>query len=156
MRILPLASCIIFVSSFVLAQPAGQGLSPCALVTKAEVQEAVGAAVSDGLANPTNKLVCDFKIGATGSSVSLLLTRKAAADSAEKTVSELQKRKIQASVVRGIGDGAYAASPGYGMQQLGAYKGSSHVVVTVFIMGTPEAKAKAVAEKVMKKALTHL
>jgi len=42
------------------------------------------------------------------------------------------------------------------MQQLGAYKGSRHVVVTVFIMGTPEAKAKTIAEKVMRKTLTRL
>jgi hypothetical protein len=60
------------------------------------------------------------------------------------------------AVVAGIGDSAYSSNPGYGMQQLGAYKESKHVVVTVFIMGAPEAKAKAIAEKVMRKALTRL
>jgi len=156
MRILVLTSGFVFLSCLSLAQPAKPGLTPCALVTKAELQEAAGVAVSDGAANPTNKLVCDFKIGATGSSITVLLTGKTAFDSAQRTVAELQKRKISSSVVAGIGDSAYAASPGYGMQQMGAYKGSSHVVVTVFIMGAPEAKAKAIAEKVIRKALARL
>ncbi len=156
MRIFALTLGIVLLSCFAVAQSANPGLAPCALVTRAEVQEAAGVAVADGTVNPANKLVCDFKIGATGSSVSLLLTRKTAVDTAERTVAMLQKTKINASVVTGIGDGAYAASPGYGMQQLGAYKGSNHVVVTVLIMGTPEAKTKAIAEKVMRKALTRL
>mgnify|MGYP007068280227 CR=1 FL=1 len=131
-------------------------VSPCALVTRAEVQEAAGVSISEGALNTTNKLVCDFKAGATGSLVSLLLTTKEPADSAEKTATELNKRKIAATVVAGIGDGAYAASPGYGMQQLGAYKGAKHVVVTVLLMGAPEAKAKAVAVTIAKKALARM
>jgi hypothetical protein len=138
------------------AQNAPAGQSPCALVTRAEVQEAAGVSISEGALNKTNKLVCDFKAGATGSLVSVLLTTKGPADSAARTAAELNKQKIAATVVTGIGDGAYAASPGYGMQQLGAYKGTKHVVVTVFLMGTPEAKAKATAEAVMRKALTRI
>ena len=79
-----------------------------------------------------------------------------AVDTAERTVSDLQKRKILAGAVTKIGDGAYSTSRRYGMQQLGAYRGSSHIVVTVFILGTPEAEAKAAAGKVMKKALASL
>ncbi len=133
-----------------------QGPAPCALVTQAEVQAAAGVTVSEGTLNSMNKLVCEYKAGATGSMISVLLTAKSPADSAEKTVAELQKRKIQASTVAGIGEGAYAASPGYGMQQLGAYKGSKHVVVTVMLLGAPEAKAKSVAQAVMTKALARV
>ena len=131
-------------------------VSACTSVTKAEVQEAVGAAVSEPTVDKTNKLVCHFLVGATGSDVSILLTAKGPADSAERTVMELNKRKIVASVVPGLGDGAYTASPGYGMQQLGAFKGSRHIVVTVMMMGGPEARPKAIAEKVMRKALPRL
>lgn len=133
-----------------------QGPAPCSLVTRAEVQEAAGVSVSEGTLNSMNKLVCEYKAGAAGSMISVLLTAKSPADSAEKTVAELQKRRIQASVVAGVGAGAYESSPGYGMQQLGAYQGSKHVVVTVLLMGTPEAKAKAAALAVMKKALTRV
>ena len=156
MHIFAITFGVVLLSSFAAAQPANPGLAPCALLTKAEVQEAAGAAVSDGVVDPRNKLICNFKIGDTGSSISVLLTTKGPGDSAEKTVAELNKRKMSGAVAAGIGDSAYFSSPGYGMQQLGAYKGSRHVVVTVFIMGTPEAKAKAIAEKVMRKALTRL
>ena len=146
---MPVYLLILFFSISALAQPAKPGAGPCALLTKAEVSEAAGTPVSEGVVNSTNKLVCDFKVGE-------LLTDKAAGDSGEKTVSELKKRKMTAEVVSGFGDSAYVSSPGYGMQQLGVYKGSKHVIVTVMIMGSPEAKAKAVAEKTMRKALARL
>ena len=132
--------------------PAG----PCSVLTKAEVQEAVGAPVSDGAVNKTNRAVCDFKVDELGSAVSLMLTGKSPGDSAEKTVAELKKQKIAAQVVAGFGDGAYTSSPGYGMQQIGVYKASSHVIVTVLLMGAPESKSKTVAERVMRKALTRV
>ncbi|MBA3975339.1 MAG: hypothetical protein C0504_14125 [Candidatus Solibacter sp.] len=151
--IVPAFVCLIPIAA--LAQPA-PAPAPCSLVTRAEVQQAAGVEVSAGAPNSINKLVCEYKTATPGSIVSVLLTAKAAADSAERTVAELNKRKLAASVVPGLGDSAYAASPGYGMQQLGAYKGSKHVVVTVLLMGAPEAKAKAAAAAVMKKALERL
>ncbi len=138
------------------AQAPKAGLSPCALVTKAEVQEAIGSPVSDGVLNAHNKLVCDYKIGDSGSLINLLLTDKAPGDSGERTVAEFKKRNTKAEVVKGIGDSAYSSSPGMGMQQLGVYKGSKHVIVTVLMFTAPEAKAKAVAEKVMRKALARV
>jgi hypothetical protein len=150
-------ACVLTIS--ILAGPAFAGTAtpgPCSLLTKAEVQEAVGRPVSDGAVNTTNRTVCDFQVDALGSAVSVMLTSKRPADSAEKTVAELKKQKITGQVVSGFGDSAYTSSPGYGMQQLGVYKGSSHVIVTVLLMGAPEAKSKAVAEAVMRKALVRL
>ena len=51
------------------AQPPKSAASPCALLTKAEVLQAVGSPVFDGALNATNKSICDFKVGATGSLV---------------------------------------------------------------------------------------
>jgi hypothetical protein len=138
------------------AQPSKAGLSPCTLVTKAEVQAAVGAPVSEGAINKTNKSVCDFKVGDAGSVLNIMLTAKGPADSAEAMVAGLKKQKISAEVTSGFGDGAYASSPGYGMQQLGVYKGSNHVIVTVLVFGAPEAKSKTIAQAVMRKALARL
>lgn len=129
---------------------------PCSLLTKAEVQEAVGTPVSEGAVNKINRTVCDFSVGDLGSAVSIMLTGKIPGDTAEKTVAELKKRNIAGQVVSGFGDSGYASSPGYGMQQLGAFKGSSHVIVTVLLMGAPEAKSKKVAETVMTKALVRV
>ncbi len=155
MRLLTALFCMSFFLGLALAQPSKPGLSPCALLTKAEVQEAVGAPVSEAALNMTNKSVCDFKVGDAGS-VSIMLTAKGPADSAAKTVAELKKRNISGEVVPGLGDSAYASSPGYGMQQLGAYKGSHQVIATVLLFGSPEAKSKAVAQAVMRKALARV
>ena len=153
-----LTTALVFVSVLgsAAAQPSKPGLSPCALATKAEVQAAVGAPVSEGAIHTTNKSVCDFKIGDAGSVVSIMLTAKGPADTAETMVAGLKKQKISAEVTPGFGDSAYASSPGFGMQQLGVYKGSNHVIVTVLVLGAPEAKSKAVAQAVMRKALARL
>jgi hypothetical protein len=130
--------------------------SPCALLSKAELQEAAGLTVSDGALNSINKAICEYKAGTSGSMISVTLTAKGPADTPDKVVAELNKRKMPAQTVGGIGDGAYAASAGYGMQQLGAFKGMKHVVVTVLIFGAPEAKSKAIADKVARKAVSKL
>ncbi|MBI4892340.1 MAG: hypothetical protein HY821_17080 [Acidobacteria bacterium] len=128
---------------------------PCALVTKAEVQAAVGGAVSGSAVNKLNKHVCDFALSQAGSVLNVTWSSKSPADSAQKTVAELAKRNIKAEVVQGFGESGYRSSPGFGMQQLGAYKGSSHIIVTAMLMGAPEAKVKAALEAVMKAALAR-
>jgi hypothetical protein len=156
MRILTVLLCTPALFGLVAAQSTKPGSGPCALLTQAEVQAAVGAPVSDGVINKTNQAVCDFKAGATGSTVGIMLTRKSAADSADKTVTALKKSNIKAEAVPGFGEGAYSSSPGYGMQQLGVYKGGSHVIVTVLIIGAPDAKSKTIAQTVMRKALARV
>jgi hypothetical protein len=156
MRLTYISFCILLSAISAAAQPAKPGSGPCALLTKAEVQEATGGTVSDGAVNSSNKTVCDFKIGDTGSVVGVMLTDKGSADSAEKMVAELKKRKVNSEVVSGFGDSAYRSSPGYGMQQIGVYKGSKHVIVTAMLMGSPEPKVKAITEKLMRKALARL
>jgi hypothetical protein len=154
---LPIAlSCLSFFLGFAAAQPPKPAISPCALLTKGEVQEAVGTPVSEGAISSINKSVCDFKAGGTGSSVSIMFTAKGPADNAARTVAELKKRNISAEAIPGFGDSAYASSPGYGMQQLGAYKGSSHVIVTVLLIGAPDAKSKAAVQAIMRKALARV
>ena len=154
MRLLP----AIFLAGAVLG-PAAQtakSITPCSLVTKAEVTEAIGASVTDGAPNANNKAVCDFISPETGGAANVTLTPKAPGDSAEKMVAELKKRKIDSEVVAGFGDSAYVAAQAYGTQQIGVYKGANHVIVTVLLMGKPEAKAKQAAQAIMRKALTRM
>jgi hypothetical protein len=129
---------------------------PCSLVTRAEVQEAVGRAVADGKRNAINPAICDFATGNMSASVSIMLVDKAPGDSAEKVVAEMKKRKVATEIIPGLGDGAYTTDAGYGMRLLGVYKGSKHAVVTVMLPDAPGAKAKAIAEQVMRKALARL
>jgi len=147
-------ACLILACASVGAAYAAQ--SPCSLLTAAEVQAATGVKDAAGAPNKTNAAVCDYVLGATGAVLNVTLTAKGPQDSPEKMVSELAKRKIKAEVVKGIGDGGYWSSPGYGMQQMGAYRGSSHVIVTVLLMGQPEAKAKGVADTLLRKAVARV
>lgn len=139
-----------------LAAQTAKSLTPCSLVTKAEVGAAIGASVGDGTPNANNKAVCDYVSAETGGVANVTLVPKAPGDSAEKMVAELKKRKINSEVTSGFGDSAYVATQAYGMQQIGVYKGANHVVVTVLLMGKPEAKAKEAAHAIMRKALTRL
>jgi hypothetical protein len=154
MRIALALISISLIPGAVSAQAPKAAAGPCGLVTKAEIQEVLGASVSDGVANSLNKAVCDYK--SDGGVINLTLTPKTAADNAERTVAELKKRNIKAEVVPGFGESAYAASPGYGMQQLGVYKGTSQVIVTVMFFGKPEAKAREVGQAIMRKALPRV
>lgn len=137
------------------AQPA-KPLNPCSLVTKAEVSQAIGASVADGTPNANNKAVCDYVSPETGGVANVTLTSKVPGDSAEKMVAELKKRKLNGEVISGFGDSAYAATQAYGMQQIGVFKGTNHVIVTVLLMGKPEAKAKEAVQAIMRKALTRV
>lgn len=146
------AGIVLFISG-VCARAAGA--DPCSLVTAAEVKEATGVAVAGGVVNRLNKQVCDYK-AAAGSLLNVTLTDRGPADNAARTVAELNKRGMKAEAAAGIGDSAYRSSPGYGMQQMGAYKGSKQVVVTALLAGASEAKTRAAVEAVMKKALARV
>jgi hypothetical protein len=142
--------------SFAFGAVAQTKSDPCAVVTKAEVQEAVGKPIADGKRNTTNPAVCDYVVENSAALLNFMLVDKAPGDSAEKVVAEMKKRKIATEIVPGLGDGAYSSDPGYGMRLLGVYKGSKHAIVTVMLPGVPAAKAKAIAEQVMRKALARL
>jgi hypothetical protein len=153
MRLLQISICIPVLCLAAMAQAKLPG--PCSLLTAADIQQVAGGTVSEGTPNKLNPSVCDYKMAA-GSILNVTVTAKGPADSAEKMVSELKKRSIAAEIVAGIGDSSYASAPGYGMQQAGAYKGSNHVIVTMLLAGAPEAKAKAMAQTLLKKAIAKL
>jgi hypothetical protein len=150
-------SILVLSLSFIAAAPAVQAqkkLDACTLVTKADVQEAVGGTVADPQPNKTNPAVCDFKTG-TGN-VSFMTQAAGGSDAADKLVGELKKRKIPVAEVKGIGDRSFFVSHGYGMTQLNTYKGPHYIILTMMLPGAGEEKQKAASEKLMKKALAKL
>lgn len=148
------ASFLLFTALLAAQQPARK-LDPCALVTKADVQQVVGKPVADPKPNQHNAAVCDFKAGDFGN-VSFMVQAVNPTVSADKIMSELKKRKIQVAEVKGIGDRSFFASPGYGMTQLNTYKGPHYIIVTLLIPGGGEVQQKAFAEKLMAKALSKI
>jgi hypothetical protein len=161
MTIHKLASVVVVLFLFavvVAAQPRPAGakkLDPCTLVGKADVQLVVGQNVAGPTPNKSNAAVCDFKVGDYGS-IGFAAQQQRPGEPPDLIIAGLKKMKIPATEVKGIGDRAFFASPGYGMTQLNAFKGPNYIIITLLIPGTAEDKQKAVAEKLMQKALSKL
>ena len=132
-----------------------QAADPCTLVSKADVQLTVGQAVAGPTPNKLNAAVCDFKVGDMGALGFSALQQKPG-ETPDKIIAELKKRNIAATEVKGLGDRAFFASPGYGMTQLNAFKGPNYIIITLLIPGVAEAKQEALAEALMLKALSKL
>jgi hypothetical protein len=136
--------------------PAGaKKLDPCTLVSKADVQQVVGQNVTGPTPNKSNAAVCDFKVGDLGA-LGFAAQQQRPGETPDATMAALKKMNMPVTEAKGIGDRAFFASPGYGMTQLNAYKGSNYIIITLLIPGAPEAKQKAVAEALMLKALSKL
>jgi hypothetical protein len=140
---------------FIVAASAQKKLDPCTLVSKADVQAIVGSAVGDFTPNKTNPAVCDIKIGDLGSA-GFTAQEAGPGSTPDRIIAELNKRKIKTVDAPGIGDRAFFAEHGMGMVQLNGFKGKNYVIVTMMMFGAPADKQKAIAGKLMQKALAKL
>jgi hypothetical protein len=136
-----------------------QKIDPCSLLTKAQIQAAVGQNVSDGKlnakANPAVGAPCEYVIGDYGA-FSILVKAVGPGETADKTMAELKKMNIAVSDASGIGDRSFFSSPGYGMLQLNTFKGSWYLIITILVPGATEATQKTAAEKLMREALAKI
>jgi hypothetical protein len=142
------------------AIPSGvQKIDPCSLLTKAEIQEALGKPVQDGKlntkANPAVGQPCEFVVGDFGV-FSILVKPAGPGETAESVLAAMKRMKMKTADAPGLGDGSFYAFPGYGMVQLNTFKGSHYVVMTLLVPGLSEDAHKAPAEKLMRKALARL
>lgn len=150
----------IVIAGILLCAGAGQAqqakkIDPCSLLSKADVQQATGQQITDPKANTTNAAVCDYRAGA-GGILNVVVVPLRAGETADKFVAEAQKRKMQLTEAKGIGDRSFWITQNFGMLQLSTYKGAYNVIITMLLPGSGEAKQKAAAEQMMKKALTKL
>lgn len=127
----------------------------CTLVSKAEIQQAVGQDVGDPRPNPGNAAMCDFQLGEFGS-VSFMVMQRGPAETPGNMFAEFKKRNFHVTEAGGIGDSALFVSPGMGMTQLIVFKGRQLVTLILLIPGATEAMQRAAAEELMRKALARL
>ena len=158
MRTLALASAFgLLLAAAASAQPAK--LDPCGLLTRAEIKAAVGMEVGvlkiNATMNPNGGKLCDFQVGDIGAG-GVVLRTMAAGETPQKMIAESQKYKIKTSETSGFGAGAFFGVGDYGVVQLNAFKGSTHVIVQLMVMTMPEAKAKDVLGKLMAIALPRV
>ncbi len=146
-------------SGVAFAEGGGQKVDPCALLAKAEIQAVVGQNVGAGAlntkANVTAGALCEYKVGDFGA-FSMLVKTTGPGETADRTMTELNKMKIATSEVPGLGDRSFFSSPGYGMIQLNTFKVPSYLIITIMVPGATEAAQKTQAEILMRKALAKI
>lgn len=152
---------VVLVSGFTglgIAQEAHK-IDACTLLTKAEIQAAVGQEVSDGKlntkANPLVGQPCEYKVGGSGV-FSILVKATGPGETADSVMAGLKKSKIAVSKAAAIGDSSFFASPGYGMIQLNTFKGNKYLIITMMVPRAAQAAQKSTAENLMRKALEKL
>jgi len=155
MRTLTLASVLLLTFVAVAsAQPAK--LDPCGLLTQAEVKAALGMDVGPlkintkmGAAAGT---LCDFTVGDIGAG-GILLRALTAVETPQKIRAESEAGKIKTSDAAGFGPGAFYGVGNYGVVQLNAFKGSTHIVVQLMVMTSPQDQIKTALGKLMTAVL---
>jgi len=138
---------------------ASEKIDPCALLTKAEIQAALGQNVGDGKLNTRANIAgggpCEYTVGSFGV-FSILSKETGPGETADKVMSEMKKRKIAVTETTGIGDRSFFSSPGYGMVQLNTFKGTKYLIITMLVPGATEAAQKTAAGDLMNKALKRM
>ncbi len=141
------------------AQTAPKKIDPCSLLTKAEIQDALGKPVKDGKlntkANPVVGQPCEYVVGDYGA-FSILVKTTGPGETADKIMAGLAKSGMKTADAPGIGDKSFFAFPGYGMLQLNTFKGTQYAIMTLLVPGLTEDAQKAPAEKLMKLVLPKL
>jgi len=142
-----------------VAADSGKKIDPCALLTKAEIEAAVGKPVGDSKPganqNPAVGVSCTFTIASFGS-FNLLIKPLSSYETPAKIKAAFQKRNTKMAAAPGVGADAFFLFPGYGMVQLNAFKGGKYALITLLIPDAKEDAAKAPAEKLMKLVLTRI
>jgi len=154
-----IAMLTVFCFTSLAAAQGAQTIDACALLTKDQIQAAVGQKVGDGKSNPNANpavgTMCQYVIGDFGV-LSILVKPVGSGETPDRMKAELEKRKVAISDAPGIGDGSFFADMGYGMLQLNTFKGSKYLLITMMIPGASEATQKTAAEKLMREALTKI
>jgi hypothetical protein len=142
-----------------LPAAAAKPVDPCALLTKAEIQEAVGKPVEAGVlrpgATPAAGDTCHFTVAAYGS-FDILIKPLQSYETPDNILAAFQKGKSKVEVLPNLGDKSFFLYPGYGMIQLNTFKAGRYILFTVLVPGATEAVEKAAAEKLMRKLLAKI
>jgi hypothetical protein len=138
---------------------AAKPIDPCTLLTQAEIQAALGKPVQPGKpkaqTNPAAGSDCTFVVADYGM-FDILVKPLSISETPARIKAEFARLKMNPVDLPGVGDVSFFTSPGYGMTQLHAIKGSRYVLFTLLVPGLTEPAQKVAAEKLMRKLLPKL
>jgi hypothetical protein len=128
-------------------------LTACALVTKAEIAEAIGSPIGKGTPTQDRDMdICTFTTP-KGNEVSIYVTRSPAKRNLNNVLAEARKAMPTATIreVPGLGEKALLVEQLIGGTLLSVYRAGDTLVVSVPEAGD-RAKTDAAAEKIARKA----
>jgi hypothetical protein len=128
----------------------------CALVTKAEIEQAIGTTIGNGVPHKAGQNNdCVFE-NSKGNKVVIIMNRSLEKRNLKTLVAEAQKALPQAKVREfpGIGDKALLVEYPDGRTMLSVYRGGDVLVVSVYGIAN-RARADAVVEKIARKAFSR-
>lgn len=140
----------------IAAEPA---VTPCSLLSAAEIQAALGKPVQPGKlktqANPAAGSDCSWMVGDIGS-FNFLIKPLSSSETPERIKAEFARRKMAPLDLPKLGDCSFFTSPGYGMVQLHTIKGARYLLFTTLVPGVNEPALRAAAEKLMRAVLAKI
>jgi len=129
----------------------------CGLVTKAEIEEAIGTSIGYGVPQMAREAdVCTYS-DPKGTKVNVLLSRSKKPRDLSKAVEQAKKGVPDATVreIPGLGDKALLVESPAGPTMFSIYHGGDALVVSVYgLQAGP--KTEAAAEKIARKAFKHI
>jgi hypothetical protein len=150
---------VALVSFPVAGLAAEKAVDPCALLTQAEIREALGQPVKAGTlktqATPAAGADCTFVVADFGS-FNILVKPLYAGETPERIKAQFAKMKMKPVDLPNVGDSSFFTSPGFGMTQLQTFKGSKYILFTLLVPGATEPAQQAAAAKLMRKLLSRL
>jgi hypothetical protein len=138
---------------------ADKAIDPCSLLTPAEIQAVVGKPVKAGTpkvqSNPLAGADCTYVIGDFGS-FNVLHKPLQRGETPEVFKAQFAKMKMAPVDLPGVADAAFFTSPGFGMVQLHAFKGSKYILFTLLVPGLNEQSTRPMAAKLMKTVASRI
>jgi hypothetical protein len=131
-------------------------LVACALIPKAEIEQAIGTAIGNGLSQHVGKDdICTYA-NPKGNKVNIVVSRSQDQRDFGKLVDDAKKALPGAKVREfpGLGEKALLVEHPNGGTMLSVYRGGDVLVVSVYGIGE-NAKAEAAVEKIARKAFSR-
>jgi hypothetical protein len=158
-RVLFISIVLASVFCAVPASAADKAIDPCSLLTPAEIQAVVGKPVKAGTpkvqSNPLAGADCTYVIGDFGS-FNVLHKPLQRGETPEIIKAQFAKMKMAPVDLPGVADAAFFTSPGFGMVQLHAFKGSKYILFTLLVPGLNEQATRPMAAKLMKTVASRI
>jgi hypothetical protein len=133
--------------------PAAKPLSACAVVTKAEIEQAIGITMGNGMPHRAREAdVCAYE-NKKGNKVNIFVTRSQEKRNLNTLVDDAKKALPKAKVqeLRGLGEKALLVEDPKGPTILSIYRGGDVLVVSVYGISN-RTTAEAAVEKIARKA----